>query len=493
MAKRFQVVIVGGGPVGVALAVQLGMRGISCALVETRTELGRIPKGQNLTHRTLEHFYFMGIVDELRAARFLPPGFAIGEITSYRDLNSPYWHAPAGRERCTTITSRRTTGCRSTRWRRCCAPRWRALPDVEARFGWTATKVEQDAARRARHHRRRTAETKCWRPITWSAATAAIRWCASRSAFRGAATTSTSSWCWSCSARASCTRGWQALSGEVDLPGDASGPQGLLEILRPDRRRRGLLLPCAGAEGHHAGQFRLPRPAARGGRVSSSRSSSTMSASGICASRSRRNTRSAACSSPATPRTAIRPMAASASTTAWRMRSISAGSSRRSSRAGAATRCCVLQRRAPADLQGGGGGFHRRAHPQRRRVPRALQPGRATRPSSSAAGRTQESDVGNRAQVYEPSYEGSPVVIGPPGGKSTAHGKHVFKARSRAPSGAAAAHVRAATCSRSWAAASRCWRSAWTTRRSGVRAGGGGAERAVQGRARHLRGRPDEI
>ena len=72
--KKFQVVIVGGGPVGVALAVQLGIRGISCALVESRTELGRIPKGQNLTHRTLEHFYFMGIVDELRAARFLPPG-----------------------------------------------------------------------------------------------------------------------------------------------------------------------------------------------------------------------------------------------------------------------------------------------------------------------------------------------------------------------------------------------------------------------------------
>ena len=98
MARRFQVVVVGGGPVGVALAVQLGMRGIACALVETRTELGRIPKGQNLTHRTLEHFYFMGIADELRAARFLPPGFAIGEITSYGDLNGPYWFAPAGRE-----------------------------------------------------------------------------------------------------------------------------------------------------------------------------------------------------------------------------------------------------------------------------------------------------------------------------------------------------------------------------------------------------------
>ena len=67
MVKRHQVIIVGGGPVGVALAVQLGMRGISCALVESRTELGRIPKGQNLTHRTLEHFYFMG--HRRRAAR----------------------------------------------------------------------------------------------------------------------------------------------------------------------------------------------------------------------------------------------------------------------------------------------------------------------------------------------------------------------------------------------------------------------------------------
>src|SRR6185503_12480233 len=46
-----------------------------------------------------------------------------------------------------------------------------------------------------------------------------------------------------------------------------------------------------------------------------------------------------------------------------------------------------------------------------------------------AAWQGQESDVGNRAQVYEPSYEGSPVVIGPPGGRSTAHGQHVFWAR----------------------------------------------------------------
>ena len=36
MSKRHQVIIVGGGPVGVALAVELGLRGIRCALIERR-------------------------------------------------------------------------------------------------------------------------------------------------------------------------------------------------------------------------------------------------------------------------------------------------------------------------------------------------------------------------------------------------------------------------------------------------------------------------
>jgi 2-polyprenyl-6-methoxyphenol hydroxylase-like FAD-dependent oxidoreductase len=86
--QRFQVVIVGGGPVGVALAVELGLRGISCALVERHLAPQRIPKGQNLTQRTLEHFYFWGIVDELRAARLLPPGYPIGGVTAYESLMS---------------------------------------------------------------------------------------------------------------------------------------------------------------------------------------------------------------------------------------------------------------------------------------------------------------------------------------------------------------------------------------------------------------------
>src|SRR5262245_20814891 len=93
MAKRTQVVIVGGGPVGVGLAVELGQRGIACVLVERRVGLHNIPKGQNLTPRTLEHFYFWGGLDALRAARILPKDVPASGVTGYRSLMSKHWFA----------------------------------------------------------------------------------------------------------------------------------------------------------------------------------------------------------------------------------------------------------------------------------------------------------------------------------------------------------------------------------------------------------------
>ena len=86
MDNQYQVIIVGGGPVGVALAVELGLRGVSCALIERRRKLQNVPKGQNLMQRTLEHFYFWGIVDEIRAARIMPAGYPIGGVTAYKSL-----------------------------------------------------------------------------------------------------------------------------------------------------------------------------------------------------------------------------------------------------------------------------------------------------------------------------------------------------------------------------------------------------------------------
>src|SRR6478735_142699 len=98
----YDVAIVGGGPVGVALAVELGQRDISCVLVERHLSPQPIPKGQNLTNRTLEHFYFWKCVDQLRAARIMPPGYPIGGVTTYGNLMSPYVHAMGGATRAPT-------------------------------------------------------------------------------------------------------------------------------------------------------------------------------------------------------------------------------------------------------------------------------------------------------------------------------------------------------------------------------------------------------
>jgi len=66
--KPVDVVIVGAGPVGLALAIELGHRQISCLVVERNERVGYAPRAKTTNARTREHFRRWGIAHELRKA-----------------------------------------------------------------------------------------------------------------------------------------------------------------------------------------------------------------------------------------------------------------------------------------------------------------------------------------------------------------------------------------------------------------------------------------
>ncbi len=146
MDKHYQVVIVGGGPVGVALAVELGLRGITCALVERRLEPQRIPKGQNLTQRAMEHLHAWGVADEVRASRMLPPEYPMSGIVAYRDLSTDYWYAPPLREIVNSYYFQKNERLPQYLVEYVLRKRLATLGNVDARFGWRAETVDQDAS-----------------------------------------------------------------------------------------------------------------------------------------------------------------------------------------------------------------------------------------------------------------------------------------------------------------------------------------------------------
>jgi len=139
-----EVVIVGAGPVGLGLAIELGQRQRRVILVERYPQPQRIPKGQNLTQRTMEHFHFWGAEKALRAARTIPAEYGIGGLTAYgtllgphydwlqRDLVKPYYFT--GNERLPQYATEAVMRERVAQ-----------LPSVTTVYGWSAHSVEQDA------------------------------------------------------------------------------------------------------------------------------------------------------------------------------------------------------------------------------------------------------------------------------------------------------------------------------------------------------------
>ena len=84
------VVIVGGGPVGMGLAIDLAINGVDCTVIERHDSIQRIPKGQNLTPRTGEHFRRWGVTEAIRSASPIPRSYGSGGVTTYGSFLSNY-------------------------------------------------------------------------------------------------------------------------------------------------------------------------------------------------------------------------------------------------------------------------------------------------------------------------------------------------------------------------------------------------------------------
>jgi 2-polyprenyl-6-methoxyphenol hydroxylase-like FAD-dependent oxidoreductase len=89
-----QVVIVGAGPVGLTLAIDLGQRGISCTLIEKKDQPAFLPKMERVNARSMEIYRRMGLAKKIRAAglrRDVPMDvFIVLDLTHPPLLRLPY-------------------------------------------------------------------------------------------------------------------------------------------------------------------------------------------------------------------------------------------------------------------------------------------------------------------------------------------------------------------------------------------------------------------
>ncbi|MGI4941785.1 MAG: FAD-dependent monooxygenase [Janthinobacterium lividum] len=138
------VVISGGGPVGLGLAIELGQRGVRCLVVERYAQPQPIPKGQNLTQRTMEHFHFWHAEPALRAARTVPKEYGIGGMTAYGTLLGDYHYDWLQRELVKPFYYTDNERLPQYATEAVLRARVAELPSVQTMYGWSVDGLSQD-------------------------------------------------------------------------------------------------------------------------------------------------------------------------------------------------------------------------------------------------------------------------------------------------------------------------------------------------------------
>lgn len=102
-----EVLIVGAGPVGLALALDLGRRGVHCRLVEQASGPRDLPKMERCNARTMEIFRRLGVADRIRAgglqAHVPMDVFIVSQLCEPPILRLPYASVDDARARAANV------------------------------------------------------------------------------------------------------------------------------------------------------------------------------------------------------------------------------------------------------------------------------------------------------------------------------------------------------------------------------------------------------
>ena len=143
-----EVLIAGGGPVGLSLAIELGCRGVRCLLAEQKTAFSGNPKAKTVHNRTLELFrrWGLGVPDKLRAAAPLGPDFPshIYYVTRLTGELVVALRAALTFEAQAELSPERALRIPQSFLEPVLRDEAERLPSVDLRFGWRLESFEQE-------------------------------------------------------------------------------------------------------------------------------------------------------------------------------------------------------------------------------------------------------------------------------------------------------------------------------------------------------------
>lgn len=151
---RVPVLIAGGGPVGLVVALELGTRGVGCMVLNDQPTTAQHPKANAISARSMEHFRRLGLAGSLRAAGLDDDhptdvayftgltGLELGRLhmpsraealRQARDGEGP-WPSPEPPHRCSQIFLEQALQRRSA-----------GLSEIDLRFGWRLVSFTEEA------------------------------------------------------------------------------------------------------------------------------------------------------------------------------------------------------------------------------------------------------------------------------------------------------------------------------------------------------------